>query len=75
MVNDARQFCNFTSVSDLYCSPGRFYAANELKTMLAHLLVNYDIKMANGAGCPAKTRIGQEIIPDTMTEVLFRRRI
>jgi hypothetical protein len=26
------------------CSPGRFFAAAELKTMLCHLLLNYDVK-------------------------------
>jgi hypothetical protein len=61
-------------VSDLCYSPGRFYAVNELKTMLAHLLVNYDVKMANGAR-PANKRIGQEMTPDTTAEVLFRRRV
>lgn len=75
MVNDAQRFYNAMAVSDLCYSPGRFYAVNELKTMLAHLLVNYDIKMANGAGRPANKRIGQEMTPDIAAEVLFRRRV
>ncbi|KAI6115212.1 hypothetical protein EDD16DRAFT_1482978 [Pisolithus croceorrhizus] len=27
-----------------HTSPGRFLAANELKTMLAHTLISYDVK-------------------------------
>jgi hypothetical protein len=56
-------------------SPGRFFAAVELKTMLAYVLVNYDIKMANDAGRPRNIPIGSEMMPDTTAQVLFRKRI
>ncbi|KAF8687632.1 hypothetical protein AX14_003646 [Amanita brunnescens Koide BX004] len=55
--------------------PGRFLAAAELKIMLAHVLINYDIKMANGAGRPANIRIGQDMHPDVTADVLFRKRV
>ena len=34
----------------IYCSLGRFFAASELKAILCHILLNYDVKMANGGG-------------------------
>lgn len=58
-----------------YFSPGRLFVAAELKSMLAHVLMNYDIKMPNGAGRPANIRIGQEMLPDVTAEVLFRKRV
>ena len=42
--------------------------------MLAYVLVNYDIKMANDAGRPSNIPIGSEMMPDTTAEVLFRKR-
>ncbi|KAF8324738.1 cytochrome P450 [Amanita rubescens] len=35
-----------------HACPGRFFAAIELKTMLAHIVMNYDVKMADGGGRP-----------------------
>jgi len=54
--------------------PGRFFAAAELKTMIAHVLLNYDIKMANDAGRPANIHIASEMMPDPTAEILFRKR-
>ncbi|KAF8335539.1 cytochrome P450 [Amanita rubescens] len=54
--------------------PGRFFAAAELKAMLAHVLLNYDIKMANDAGRPTNIPIASEMMPDPTAEVLFRKR-
>ncbi|KAF8621411.1 hypothetical protein AX15_007823 [Amanita polypyramis BW_CC] len=54
---------------------GRFFAANELKTMLAHVLLNYDIKMADGRGRPSNLWIGGEVMPDPTANVLFRKRV
>jgi hypothetical protein len=42
--------------------------------MLAHVLLNYDIKMANDAGRPANIPIASEMMPDPSAEVLFRKR-
>ena len=61
--------------TNIYTSPGRFFAAVELKTMLAYVLLNYDIKMANDAGRPSNLHIGSEMMPDPIAEVLFRKRI
>ena len=58
-----------------YTSPGRLFAAIQLKTMLAYVLLNYDVKMADDGGRPSNLRMGAEMAPDTTAEVLFRKRI
>jgi hypothetical protein len=55
----------------IYQSPGRFFAANELKAMLAHVLLTYDLKMTDTA---RDTHFGINTIPDTKAEVWFRKR-
>jgi len=35
-------------------SPGRFFAANEVKALLAHILVTYDIKFEEGKPAPRR---------------------
>jgi hypothetical protein len=59
----------------IYCSPGRFFAANELKAMLAHILLSYDVKMADGGGRPENIWFGRSSLPNTKAEVLFRKRV
>lgn len=34
-----------------HACPGRFFAAQELKTMLAHVLLKYDIEFIGGNRC------------------------
>jgi len=58
-----------------HACPGRFFVAYELKMMLAHVLLNYDVKMANGNGRPANWWVGYNCLPDLSAEVLFRKRI
>ncbi|KAF5372604.1 hypothetical protein D9758_005229 [Tetrapyrgos nigripes] len=58
-----------------HACPGRFFAVNELKTMLAHCLLNYDFKFADGrTEPPPPTWIAMSIIPDQQAEVMFRAR-
>ena len=59
----------------IYCSPGRFFAANEVKAILAHILLNYDVKIANGGGRPENMWFGRYCLPNTKAEVLFRKRV
>jgi hypothetical protein len=47
--------------SNLYCSPGRFFAAHELKMLLGHLLIHYDIKPL--AERPTAVWVGRSMIP------------
>jgi cytochrome P450 len=55
-------------------SPGRFFAANEMKSMLAHIVMTYDIELENGATRPRSLRFSTSILPDPRAKVLFRRR-
>lgn len=56
------------------CSPGRFFAVNELKAMVAYLVLNYDVKMENEGVRPNDLYKGARISPDPVAEVLFKRR-
>ena len=58
-------------------SPGRFFAANELKTMLAYLVMNYDIRLEShdGKAKPLALHFASATIPDPKARVLFRRRV
>ena len=55
-------------------SPGRFFAANELKIMLAYLVLNYDIKFEEEGKRPANIRFGPADLPSHSAQVLFRKR-
>ena len=55
-------------------SPGRFFAANELKTMMAHLVLHYDVKFAHEGQRPPNVRFGPADLPSHSAKVLFRRR-
>ena len=54
-------------------SPGRFFAANEVKALLAHILVTYDVKLEEGKRAPGTVIIGSVRIPEK-ANVLFRKR-
>ncbi|CDO73437.1 hypothetical protein BN946_scf185013.g72 [Trametes cinnabarina] len=57
-----------------HACPGRFFAANELKAMLAYIVLNYDIKLGGDGKRPANLHWGWAILPDPNAEVLFRKR-
>lgn len=66
--------CLEPSLMDSYAtSPGRFFAATELKAMLAHLVVTYDLKFEEGKTKPNNTYIASACIPGK-GEVMFRKR-
>ncbi|KAJ7269284.1 cytochrome P450 [Mycena haematopus] len=49
-----------------HACPGRFFASMELKIMLSHLLLNYDVSLADGAKeAPKPIRFGSSVVPDT----------
>jgi len=54
--------------------PGRFFAANELKAMLAHVVMTYDVKMENEGVIPPSSWIFASLVPSSTGEVLFRKR-
>ena len=55
-------------------SPGRFFAAHELKAMLAHVILNYDVKLENDGPRPTNMYFNSACIPDSKAQVMFRRR-
>jgi len=58
-----------------HACPGRFFAANELKSMLAHIVVSYDIKLEGNATRPPRlVQIATAIAPDPIAKVMFRNR-
>jgi hypothetical protein len=56
-------------------SPGRYFAVVELKAMLAHIVMNYDVKMEQEGVRPADLWFMYSCIPNRKAEVLFRKRL
>ena len=57
-----------------HTSPGRFFAANELKAMLAFIVLNYDLKLANDGPRPENRCFGASVIPDPSADIMIRKR-
>ncbi|KAJ3476173.1 hypothetical protein NLI96_g11343 [Meripilus lineatus] len=59
-----------------HACPGRFFAAFEMKLMLAYILLNYDVKFEAGKEGirPENKWFGSTIIPDPTVNVMFRKR-
>jgi len=55
--------------------PGRFFAANQLKAMLAHIVLNYDVKFEKEGVRPANEWFALTIEPCPSSKVLFRKRL
>nr|A0A455LM27.1 RecName: Full=Cytochrome P450 monooxygenase atnM; AltName: Full=Arthripenoid biosynthesis cluster protein M [Arthrinium sp.]AYO60886.1 cytochrome P450 monooxygenase AtnM [Arthrinium sp.] len=53
--------------------PGRFFAANEVKVALCHILLKYDFKLAEGPK-PNVMKMGWVLISDPMTNLMIKRR-
>lgn len=58
----------------LSCSPGRFFAANELKAMLAHVVTTYDVKLENEGVVPEPLWVASALVPNPTAKVMFRKR-
>ncbi|KAH9975527.1 cytochrome P450 [Lactifluus volemus] len=56
-----------------HACPGRFFAATELKALLAHMIVTYDMKFEEGKGAPPQLWIAGVYIPRS-SNVMFRKR-
>ncbi|KAI0714845.1 cytochrome P450 [Earliella scabrosa] len=70
------QFVN-TSIEYVLFGHGKhawFFAANELKAMLAYIVVNYDLKIPNDGPRPENIYFGPSVIPDPSGEIMFRKR-
>jgi cytochrome P450 len=59
----------------LQACPGRTFAGNTIKIILAHLLTHYDIKLPPGAGKPQRRSMPNgSMSPDMKAKIMFRRR-
>jgi len=72
MVSTSPEFLTFGH--GRHACPGRFFAVNELKTMLAHIVTNYDLKMETEGVRPTDTYYFAAVVPDQKATVLMRRR-
>ncbi|KAG6906247.1 hypothetical protein DXG01_014965 [Tephrocybe rancida] len=57
-----------------HACPGRFFAVDELKALLAYVLLNYDVSFENYGPRPADPWFGINIAPDPKVSVMFRKR-
>lgn len=57
-----------------HACPGRFFAANEMKVALCHILLKYDIKMAKEWEDPPPLRREVVLLADPRAEMVIRRR-
>ncbi|TDL14450.1 cytochrome P450 [Rickenella mellea] len=73
MVSTSHDYLSFGH--GRHACPGRFFAANELKAMLAHVLLTYDFRMEIDGIRPLDTGIFANTLPDPKARMLFRRRI
>ncbi|GFP59787.1 cytochrome P450 monooxygenase ATR2 [Trichoderma asperellum] len=72
----------FTSLNDTnlnfgagkHACPGRFFAGNEIKLILAFFLINYDVRLKKGDKRPQPMALVMTKGPNPNTEFEFRRR-
>ncbi|KAJ7791765.1 cytochrome P450 [Mycena olivaceomarginata] len=57
-----------------HACPGRFFAATELKAMMAHLVINYDVEAEVEGVRPADKVFDERISPNADGKVRFRKR-
>lgn len=57
-----------------HACPGRFFAASEIKVVLAYLLQHYDIKLEEGHERPENHHRGAIVSPSGQGKVLLRKR-
>jgi len=58
-----------------HACPGRFFAAMELKIILAQLLLNYDFSLPPNTSKPKNKTFQYVVIPDTKAKISFRPRV
>ncbi|TFK47078.1 cytochrome P450 [Heliocybe sulcata] len=53
---------------------GRFFAANQLKLMIGHLLLNYDIELETPGVVPQQIWFEAAVLPHQTANILYRKR-
>ncbi|KAI3396499.1 hypothetical protein diail_12119 [Diaporthe ilicicola] len=57
-----------------HACPGRFFAAQEIKAIMAYILRNYDIRFSQGQSRPESLRAETQYLPHPAATVEFKRR-
>ncbi|EPQ55820.1 cytochrome P450 [Gloeophyllum trabeum ATCC 11539] len=57
-----------------HACPGRFFAANQLKLMIGHLLLNYDIQLEQPGVVPRQIWFEAAVLPHQTAKLLYRKR-
>ncbi|KAI9463826.1 cytochrome P450 [Boletus coccyginus] len=58
-----------------HACPGCFFAANELKSMLAHIVMTYDVKLEDDTTRPQSLCIGSIAAGNRRAKIMFRNRV
>ncbi|KAG0134977.1 cytochrome P450 [Tuber indicum] len=56
-----------------HACPGRFFAVEEIKTILTFILLQYDIKYPEGQSRPPNLRIGEFAFPNRTQKIMFKK--
>lgn len=57
-----------------HACPGRFFASNEIKIIMCHILLKYDWKLVEGQPPPKIQVHGWMLVADTTSRLAIRRR-
>lgn len=60
--------------TELVVSPGRFFVAHEMKAMLAHIVLSYDVKLEENTTIPESIHVTTSVMVDPNAKVMFRKR-
>lgn len=85
MRQRSEEDCNrwqFSSINDTnmnfgagkHACPGRFFAGNEIKMILAYFLINFEFKLKDGEERPKPMMIMMSKTPNPNGEIMFKRR-
>lgn len=57
-----------------FSCPGRFFASNEIKILMAHLLIGYEFKYPPGQSRPRNLTADENLYPDPTARLMMRER-
>ena len=57
-----------------HACPGRFFAVNEMKAVMCHLVLNYDLRAEVEGVKPDNLLQGMTVVPNPFAKVLLKRR-
>ncbi|KAI5816999.1 cytochrome P450 [Pyronema omphalodes] len=71
MVSGSTEYLAFGTGK--HACPGRFFAANELKVLVAYIIINYEFKFEDGKR-PENRYYAYSCVPDLKAKILYRER-